>query len=705
MRARLTLVLVLCATSAAAQPGTVRVLVHSEGKGIAGAEVSAGDQRVATDAAGRAALMVPAGSIELSAAKDGFLPASTTVAVTAGVETAIEIELEALGETVTVTATRTGGRIDDQPLRVEVLEREEIEEKMLMTPGDIVMMLNEMGGMRVQATSPSLGAASVRVQGLRGRYTRFLSDGLPLFGEVGGLGLLQIPPMDLGQVEVIKGVASSLYGAGAMGGVVNLVSRVPGDEAEQEFLVNQSSRGATDAVGFLAGPMAGAWSASLLASTHFHQWNDVDDDAWSDLPRYSRGVFRPRLFWNDGKGNRFFATVGVTAEDRRGGTEEDVILPSAGVPYVEALDTRGLDAGFLDQRLAGGRYVVTSRAAFTQKRHDHQFGEVFERDRHTTAFGEVTVRGAAGAHTWVAGVAIEHERYRAADVPRFDCTYTVPGFFAQDDVVVASWLSVSGSARVDHHSEYGTFVSPRLSALLRSGGWNSRVSFGTGFFGPSALTEETEAAGLTRLEMPQPLGAEKGRSASIDVTRSAGPLAATLTLFASTIDDSITVDRNTVYAIRNAEQTRNTGVELLGTFRHEPFAITGTYTYVRARETDNGQIEDVGLTPRHSAGVVGMWESEDTGRVGVEMYFTGRQRLEVNPYATDSESYLVVGVLAERRFGRLRLFVNGENLTGVRQTEWQPLIRPDRGVDGRWTVDAWAPLEGRNINGGIRVTF
>ena len=113
-------------------------------------------------------------------------------------------------------------------MRVEVLAREEIEEKMLMTPGDIVMMLNEMGGMRVQATSPSLGAASVRIQGMRGRYTRFLSDGLPLFGEVGGLGLLQIPPMDLGQVEVIKGVASALYGAGAMGGVVNLISRRPG---------------------------------------------------------------------------------------------------------------------------------------------------------------------------------------------------------------------------------------------------------------------------------------------------------------------------------------------------------------------------------------------------------------------------------------------------------------------------------------------
>ena len=76
------------------------------------------------------------------------------------------------------------------------------------------MLLNEMGGMRVQTTSPALGAASVRMQGMLGRYTAFLSDGLPLFGQQGaGLGLLQIPPMDLGQVEVIKGNASALYGS------------------------------------------------------------------------------------------------------------------------------------------------------------------------------------------------------------------------------------------------------------------------------------------------------------------------------------------------------------------------------------------------------------------------------------------------------------------------------------------------------------
>ncbi len=596
---------------------------------------------------------------------------------------------------ITVEATRTGGRLEDSPLRVEVLEREEIEEKMLMTPGDIVMMLNEMGGMRVQATSPSLGAASVRVQGMRGRYTRFLSDGLPLFGEVGGLGLLQIPPMDLGQVEVIKGVASSLYGAGAMGGVVNLVSRLPGSEPVREFLLNRSTRGATDAVAFFGEPLQGGWGLTFLGGGHWQERADVDGDGWSDLPRYSRGIARPRLFWSDDKGNRFFATAGVTIEDREGGS----------VAHVEALDTRAFDAGFLDQRLVGGAYLITTRAAFSGKEHAHQFGNAFEDDRHTTGFGEVAIRGTAGVHTWVAGAAIEADRYRNDHVPRFSYSFTVPGVFVQDDVVVKSWLSVSGSARLDRHSEYGTFVSPRVSALARSGAWHGRASFGTGFFGPSALTEETEAAGLTQLTMPRPLRAETGRSASVDVTRAAGPLSTTLTLFMSRVRDSITVDRDREFAIRNAEKTINSGMELLATFRREPFAVTGTYTFVRSREYDGGDAVDVPLTPRHSGGLVAMWEKEGSGRVGVEVYYTGAQRLESNPYADRSEPYVITGVLAERQFGRLRLFVNGENLTGVRQTKWHPLALPGRGVDGRMTVDAWAPLEGRNINGGIRVSF
>ena len=153
------------------------------------------------------------------------------------------------------------------------------------------------------------------------------------------------------------------------------------------------------------------------------------------------------------------------------------------------------------------------------------------------------------------------------------------------------------------------------------------------------------------------------------------------------------------------DPTSNVGLELLATLRRAPYSVTGTYTYVRARETVDGVEGDVPLTPRHSAGIVGMWEVTDVGRVGIEWYYTGRQSLEENPYRTVSEPYMIVGLLAERQFGRIRLFVNGENLTGVRQTRWDPQLRSTRAADGRWTVDAWAPLEGRNINGGVRVRF
>ena len=71
------------------------------------------------------------------------------------------------------------------------------------------------------------------------------------------------------------------------------------------------------------------------------------------------------------------------------------------------------------------------------------------------------------------------------------------------------------------------------------------------------------------------------------------------------------------------EATTNAGVELLATVRHGSLVGTATYTYVRSREPDADGLVDAALTPRHSAGLVGMWESEDVGRVGLEFYYTG----------------------------------------------------------------------------------
>ena len=132
-----------------------------------------------------------------------------------------------------------------------------------------------------------------------------------------------------------------------------------------------------------------------------------------------------------------------------------------------------------------------------------------------------------------------------------------------------------------------------------------------------------------------------------------------------------------------------------------------THAYTRSTEFDfeAGGRREVPLTPRHAASFNAMVEGDEWGRAGFEAYYTGRQELEHNPYRNVSRSYVLFGGMFERRIGRLRVFVNVENLADTRQTKYDPLIRPTRLLDGRWSVDAWAPLDGRVWNAGVRVAF
>ena len=707
---RAALLSVLCDSVAFAQMAPLRIEVRSDGQPVADADVTVNRIVYRTDAEGRVVVSLPAGALDIVVTKEGFAPSTASVQLQSGQELQVVIDLKRqlrVEEQVTVSATRTDRRLQDEAMRIEVLSRKELEEKLMMTPGDIAMTLNEMGGIRVQTTSPTLGAASIRIQGMRGRYTRVLADGLPLFGDqVQGLGLLQIPPMDLGQVEVIKGVASALYGAGAVGGVINLISRRPGKAPARELLVNRTTRGGTDTVFYGEMPLTGQWSMSVLGGGHWHEQTDVDGDAWADLPSYSRGVVRPRLFWDGGRGRTFFATLGATYEDRAGGTLSNAAPSVVGFPYREAVETARLDGGAVGQFLVRDRVVVTARGALNRQRHNQQFGDVREHDTRQTGFGELAARSTAGRHTWVVGTALERASYSPRDLPHFAYTFTIPGIFAQDEIDVTRWLAVAGSARLDHHSAYGTFVSPRASALLRLGDWATRLSGGTGFFGPTVLTEETEAVGLSRLHVPGSLVAERARSMSVDVGRTIGPASMNISFFESRVRDPIHVERSSVFLLSNQTQpTTNRGLEVLGTLEREPLEIAATYTYVRSRESERGLRVDVPLTPRHSLAAVAIVELEGRGRVGIEGYYTGRQRLEENPYRSVAPGYVIMGALAELRFGRLRLFVNAENLTDKRQSRWDPLLLPQRAADGRWTVDEWAPLEGRVINGGVRVEF
>ena len=110
-----------------------------------------------------------------------------------------------------------------------------------------------VAGIQTQQVSATSANSSIRIQGLDGRYTQLLKDGFPLYaGFSGGLGLLQTPPLDLRQVEIIKGSSSTLYGGGAIAGLINLVSKTPEDKRELNFLANGTSAGGVDASSFYA---------------------------------------------------------------------------------------------------------------------------------------------------------------------------------------------------------------------------------------------------------------------------------------------------------------------------------------------------------------------------------------------------------------------------------------------------------------------
>jgi outer membrane receptor for ferrienterochelin and colicins len=625
-------------------------------------------------------------------------------------EAEVEEEFE-----IVVQATRSRRRVGDEPVRVEVLAREEIEEKLLMRPGNIALILSETGGLRVQVTSTALGASNIRVQGMDGRYTQLLADGLPLYGgQASSLGLLQIAPTDLGQVEVIKGSVSALYGPSALGGVINLVSRRPKDVAEYEALLNATSRNGQDATAYLAMPLSDEIGVSLTGGLHRQSGQDLDEDGWLDMPGYNRWSARPRLFWEGPSGAKLYITAGMMMENRTGGTLPGRVVPD-GTPFAQTQRTRRFDTGMVADFPIESIGKAQVKFAGTSQRHRHVFGPVTENDRHDTLLAEASLSGEGEGVNWVGGVAWQADNYRSRTFPAFHYRFRTPAIFGQVEYDMTDELTFAGSARLDVHNEFGTQFSPRLSVLYKPGDWKIRASVGRGFFAPTPFVEEIEAAGVSRLEPLGRLKAETATNATLDIGYAAGPIEANMTLFGSNIQNATQLasfsstalpPANRVRLLNVPGTTRTRGTEFLLRYRSNGFTVTGSYVYVDATEPLlGGGRQKVPLTPKHSAGLVGMWEKHDKGRIGVELYYTGKQPLDDNPYRATGKPYFDLGILGEIVLGKVRLFVNAENILNVRQSKFDPLVRRTRAADGRWTVDAWTSTEGFVLNGGIRLRF
>ncbi|RZL46521.1 MAG: TonB-dependent receptor, partial [Pedobacter sp.] len=256
----------------------------------------------------------------------GFEEKNITISFPVDQQNPMEILLEQSEdelEEVIISSTRTSRSIQNTPTRVETIELEEIDEKSNMRPANVSMILHESTGISVQQTSATSGNASIRIQGLDGRYTQLLKDGYASFGNfASGLSILEIPPLDLSQVEIIKGPASTLYGAGAIAGVVNFISRTPREKADYNFIINQSNVGQTN-IGAFAMKRNKKIGYSLLALTNFQKPYDVDKDDFTELPKSKDFTIHPKLFIYPNEKTTLIIGNAFTKSDRTGG---DIVL-------------------------------------------------------------------------------------------------------------------------------------------------------------------------------------------------------------------------------------------------------------------------------------------------------------------------------------------------------------------------------------------
>ncbi|MDO6447553.1 TonB-dependent receptor [Colwellia sp. 1_MG-2023] len=619
-------------------------------------------------------------------------------------------------EKIQVTASRLGRIVTESATRTEIINGEEIQEKALMRPGNISMLVAETGGVRVQTTSPALGSANIRLQGLYGRYTQLLSDGLPLYGgQTASIGLLQIPPTDLANVEIIKGSASSLYGGSALGGVINLISRTPSDEYEGEVLVNATSKNGQDVTAYFSSPLTDDVSASVTAGVHRQSEQDLDDDGWLDMAGYKRGSVRPRFYWQNDNGANLYVTLGAMKEQRDGGTASNASLPDGSL-FPLNQESRRTDFGFIYDQPLGDATNINIRGSVMKQDHQHQFGEVFEDDSHKSYLIESSVSGYSDKTAWLIGAALQSEQFNSKTFSEFNYDYQVPGIFSQIDYDASDDVSMSFSARADWHSEYGTQVSPRISLLYSPEDWTIRGAYGKGFFSPSPFIEDIDEVGLSRLAPLENLDEERASTASIDVSRMIGDLETSMTLFTSDIENvtELAMIKNAnefadkqVQIINATGESNIRGAELLLRYRWNDIKFTGSYLYTDAKKDTDAQISQIplALTPEHSAGLVVMWEEHGSHLVGFEAYYTGTQHLENNPYRDRSDPYWHLGLLGQITFGKISLFVNAENLLNVRQTKEDPLVLPEQARSGRWTTNIWSRNDGFTVNAGIRYQF
>ena len=609
---------------------------------------------------------------------------------------------------VIVQSSRSTRTVKKIPTRIEFIGAEELGEKAVMNPTNISMVLRESTGIQMQQTSLSSANTNIRIQGLDGRYTQLLRDGFPLYsGFSSGLSILQIPPLDLRQFEIIKGSSSTLYGGGAIAGLVNMVSKTPNEEPALDIMLTQ-----TQALGSTANVFYGErrdkWGWTLYGSGHYQKAYDPEDDGFSNLPQTQSISFNPKLFYYPSDNTTFWFGINGTYDDRKGGDITKIEEGENGIhQYTEEnLSKRVSTQAVFESQLDSVQSIsVKNSIAFFDRSLD--IPDLSFKGSQWNTFTEAAYQKQGVKADWVLGAnlysTVFNERGNPLERDQKDVTV---GLFANNIYDLSEQWILETGLRTDYAIDWGFFALPRISLLYKSNNnFSSRLGGGLGYKVPDIFTEEAEFINFRNVLQidKDALKAERSYGLNLDFN------------YQTRLTDEVGFSVNQLFyltAIRNGLllnsvdgdlfQFENASGEILSKgaetnikFTYKDFRWFLNYAFIDTRLNYLPGNPQKPLTAKHNAGSVLMYESEKW-RIGYETFYIGKQLLSNGFETTD---FFTMGLLAMRNFKWGSTFVNFENFTDRRQSRFSPLVLPPH--ENPTFPEIYAPTDGFIFSIGI----
>ncbi len=623
---------------------------------------------------------------------------------------------EAELDEVTVSTTRSTRTIQDIPTRVEVIGGEELDEKGNMKPGDIRMMLSESTGIQTLQTSATSGNSSIRIEGLDGRYTQILKDGFPLYaGFSGGLGLLQTPPLDLKQVEIIKGSSSTLYGGGAIAGLINLISKTPKEERELRFLVNGTSALGLDINGYY-GQRFGKIGFTIFAAYNSNAPYDPAGIGLTAIPKFERYTFNPKLFFYLDKKTDLIFGLNTTVEKRLGGDIQYIKGTGDNIhSYYEDNNTQRYSSQLeVKHRFSDQVSLSIKNSIDLFDRVINTPGYKFDGSQ-TSSFTEASYSRHEDKTEWVGGANVFTDGFseqKLTNIPLRNYTQTTIGGFIQNTWDISHKIILESGLRSDYIENYGWALLPRVSLLYKiNNQLTSRLGGGLGYKTPTIFTEESERIQYRNV---LPISAdsnklEKSYGANWDVNYrtsfadGAISFSVNQLFFYTRLNDPLllTPIGTDLYQFKNvAAHIDAQGAETNIKLGYKNFKLYLGYTYTYSYIHDGSNVNETPLTPRHHTNSVLTYEIENKLKLGLEAYYYSPQKLSDGSTGRD---YWLCGFMAERAWKKFSLFINFENFLDTRQTRFGTIYTGT--ITNPTFKDIYAPLDGFVANGGIKINL